>query len=238
MLQYLVAVAFSLRTSPGEFSGASLLKTLPPAGDSDTYLSLNRYRSFGREILDVRFAHRVLYELDSRVPTATKPSWTNGYWLDLNAGETPMFNAEPPAQRLPNPAPPWSHLSTISEDPEYDYYPSAGGVECIEGASGWPMRSASYFAEFPPPSDCVIREGLLIEGVGGDVMLPRVIPLRIYWPGALANTLIYAAALLVPFTVVPVLRRHLRRRRGHCPACNYDLRATTTGVCPECGAPA
>ena len=22
---------------------------------------------------------------------------------------------------------------------------------------------------------------------------------------------------------------------GHCPACNYDLRGTPSGVCPECG---
>jgi hypothetical protein len=31
-------------------------------------------------------------------------------------------------------------------------------------------------------------------------------------------------------------RRRDRLRRGCCPACGYDLRATTPGECPECGA--
>jgi hypothetical protein len=47
-------------------------------------------------------------------------------------------------------------------------------------------------------------------------------------------------ALMLATAAVPALwlRDHLRRRRrlrrGHCPACGYDLRATP-GRCPECG---
>ena len=47
--------------------------------------------------------------------------------------------------------------------------------------------------------------------------------------------------LLVPATPLPAIwlrgrvRRAVRRRRGLCPACGYDLRATTDARCPECG---
>jgi predicted amidophosphoribosyltransferase len=31
--------------------------------------------------------------------------------------------------------------------------------------------------------------------------------------------------------------RQLRHTPYACPNCRYDLRATTTGICPECGTP-
>ncbi len=33
----------------------------------------------------------------------------------------------------------------------------------------------------------------------------------------------------------PLLVRRLRRKRGHCMACGYDLEGNVSGVCPECG---
>src|SRR5688572_30290933 len=47
--------------------------------------------------------------------------------------------------------------------------------------------------------------------------------------------------LLFVLTVAPTAvlwRRRLRTPPGHCRKCRYDLRGVTTGVCPECGAPA
>ena len=50
-----------------------------------------------------------------------------------------------------------------------------------------------------------------------------------------------AAGALLPFLYLAVHlaeadRRH-RVSQGRCPACNYNLTANTSGVCPECGTP-
>ncbi len=62
-----------------------------------------------------------------------------------------------------------------------------------------------------------------------------VVPLRPIWPGVAINTLFYAAILwlltLGPFTA----RRMIRRKRGHCIKCGYDLSHAEHEVCPECG---
>ena len=46
-------------------------------------------------------------------------------------------------------------------------------------------------------------------------------------------------ALLFVFPIRSILRgpwmRHLRRRRGRCTTCGYDLTGNVSGVCPECG---
>ncbi len=59
---------------------------------------------------------------------------------------------------------------------------------------------------------------------------------RLLWPGFAINTLFYAAILwlliLGPFTA----RRMIRRKRGQCSKCGYDLRGAEHEVCPECGA--
>jgi len=70
----------------------------------------------------------------------------------------------------------------------------------------------------------------------GDIRQQRMLPLRPIWPGFLANTAFYAIALWL-LTLGPVrLRRCLRRHRGRCVACGYDLRGTAHERCPECGA--
>ena len=63
----------------------------------------------------------------------------------------------------------------------------------------------------------------------------RSLPLRPIWPGFAINTVFYAVSLwlltLGPFTA----RRMIRRKRGHCIKCGYDLRHAEHEVCPECG---
>jgi hypothetical protein len=66
----------------------------------------------------------------------------------------------------------------------------------------------------------------------------RVLPLRPMWPGLAANTALYASAVWMAVPGSLLLRRSLRRRRGQCGGCGYNLRHVDHQACPECGAAA
>jgi hypothetical protein len=71
---------------------------------------------------------------------------------------------------------------------------------------------------------------------GGLVTLASApIPLNPIWRGFLASTLLCGAVAWLLWLAPSVTRRALRRRRGACPRCGYDLRGGGQGVCPECG---
>ncbi len=55
------------------------------------------------------------------------------------------------------------------------------------------------------------------------------------WPGFVINALFYAGILWLLIPGQFALRRLIRRRRGLCPACGYDLRHAEHEACPECG---
>ncbi len=101
--------------------------------------------------------------------------------------------------------------------------------------AGWPLTCGSY--EYNITGGVGSIEGGFELGVwtgpaGG--FGPRALPLRPVWPGFTVNTLFYAGILwllILAFT----LRRLIRRRRGLCLACGYDLRHAEHEACPECG---
>ncbi|MEE9128820.1 MAG: hypothetical protein V3T84_02295 [Phycisphaerales bacterium] len=71
--------------------------------------------------------------------------------------------------------------------------------------------------------------------VGGSDTENWFLPLRPIWPGFAINTVFYAALLwLLTFGLFAV-RRVIRRKRGHCINCGYDLRGDFSAGCPECG---
>ena len=82
--------------------------------------------------------------------------------------------------------------------------------------AGWPLSCGSY--EYSSGSSW-----------------PKVLPLRPLWPAFAVNTLFYAAILWLLIPGPFALRRLIRRRRGLCPACGYDLRHAEHEACPECG---
>ncbi len=113
------------------------------------------------------------------------------------------------------------------------------GRTAATAAFGWPF----------PALRTVVAPAGFAGGVNVDPALPApgfltdrgmfdrsmgAIPVNPILPGMLFNTLIYAAALVIPLSFFP-LRRWRRRRRGRCARCNYDL-AGIDGTCPECGA--
>lgn len=232
ILQYAVAAAFSLRGSYGNRRHSWSLDVSEGALYAAVYVY--EHPTFGRDVLTGSFQ----FATDRhRAPIPdTMPDWSRGEWLNEVQTANRLID---PSEKMPPPEPPaWSRFSTLQTDPNFDYYPSRAQPAFLEVATGWPRRSASYFAHYAEGGGIYkVRDGLaLADTVRAINVTPRVIPLAIYWPGAIINTLVYAAALFLPFTLIPMMRRHLRCRAGRCPNCNYDLRGAPHTVCPECGA--
>ena len=106
-------------------------------------------------------------------------------------------------------------------------------------ACGLPCRSLRYSATFDGMKACVF-EGIRLSSTTAEQNWigfppPRALPLRPMWVGLAINTIFYAAILWVltlgPFTA----RRLIRRKRGRCIMCGYDLSHAEHEVCPECG---
>ncbi len=61
-------------------------------------------------------------------------------------------------------------------------------------------------------------------------------PIRPYWPGAMANTLLWAGAWGAAALLLWQIRRRLRGAHGSCTRCGYNLAGVPRGTgCPECG---
>ena len=98
--------------------------------------------------------------------------------------------------------------------------------------AGWPLRAAIGHHDFllgfhAAPS----TEGtLILPSVAGR---RPVIPLRPLWPGLLANWALLGLGSLGLLAAATPARGRWRRRRGRCPACNYEVGGLER--CPECG---
>jgi len=115
--------------------------------------------------------------------------------------------------------------------------------------SGWPMRA--FWCELRAANSNTANSHTW-DAIGGFVIgnatypgwadwpprLPRMVPYRPIWVGAIANTVFWAVVVALIRHVPGWLRARIRRRSGLCPACAYDLRGSpANGNCPECGIP-
>lgn len=123
----------------------------------------------------------------------------------------------------------------------------------MERHYGWPARSHWFYSEansynvttathceglirFPQQIDASIdsraSNGIQPDNAPKSFWLPiYILPL-----GFTFNTLFYAAAWFIPLFGIRAARRSLRRRRGLCTRCAYDLNGLAPGAaCPECG---
>jgi hypothetical protein len=131
-------------------------------------------------------------------------------------------------------------------------HPDGQPVSRGEDWAGWPMRSMMSVNEGVVGAEsAVISAGINIEpahGIkDGIVLMPRAgvvdfkgwraLPLRPMWPGFAVSTLFHAALLGALWYGPGAVRRRVRRARGACACCGYDLRGSVlSSACPECGA--
>ena len=113
----------------------------------------------------------------------------------------------------------------------------------VEG-SGWPCRalSASFHTQVRPnlTIGVTVERGILLDPlptgfeVGAAYNL-RMLPTQPLWRGFAINWALYAFILFGILALPVALKRSVRRRRGRCLECGYDLRSDYQGGCPECG---
>jgi hypothetical protein len=105
-----------------------------------------------------------------------------------------------------------------------------GGFLLAGGFSGWPWPSMiAYTAQSPAG----MREVLWRVRVGNRT---ADLPMEPVWPGFALDTAMYGSLVFLLWSGPRLVRRRVRKRRGRCVGCGYDLKGNVWGgVCPECG---
>jgi hypothetical protein len=99
---------------------------------------------------------------------------------------------------------------------------------------GWPMRA--MFLEVWGSGGDSRTTPYRSNGIRLPTADPDYLPIRPLGVGFTVNTLLYAVVLwLFLFAAPRTVLRQLRRKRGRCLECGYDLRGDLDAGCPECG---
>lgn len=119
--------------------------------------------------------------------------------------------------------------------------PTSHGERVVEGR-GWPMRA--FWCELTPdygtqPLEYDPRGGFTLPAYL-EFIVPKdrgepALPCRPIVSGLLINSALFAAAWWGLLFAPALVRRFLRRKRGRCPKCGYDLLGNLHAGCPECG---
>ena len=150
--------------------------------------------------------------------------------------ESQIFGGDP-HELLPS----WGDLDLV---PSEDYTEGRASIDNQAlNSYGLPMLAMWYRYRINPrirptaPLTYSVRGGILVASyhIGGPGGEPGILPIRLIFPGFAINTILYAAILWPLWRIPFALRRHIRRKRGLCVTCGYDLSGDLAGGCPECG---
>ncbi|MEE8287220.1 MAG: hypothetical protein V3R72_11045 [Gammaproteobacteria bacterium] len=119
-----------------------------------------------------------------------------------------------------------------------DEKPIVGSVFAMFYRSGWPLRSFEGGCYRDPKGGNFVEDGSVSLHRDWQERFWAVyyLPWRPSWIGLTINTLFYGVFLWLLWSAPFAARRLVRRRRGRCVRCGYDLRHAEHDVCPECGA--
>jgi hypothetical protein len=127
---------------------------------------------------------------------------------------------------------------------EGPHYYSGAEHMLVHMQTGWPMRAMESWMTLDMPAGAPWQSKNHFGFRIGD-LAPRGrpyperpfrrIPLRPDMPGFAVNTVTYALVLFAAARLVTWARGALRRRRGQCARCGYDIAGLA--MCPECGSP-
>jgi hypothetical protein len=153
---------------------------------------------------------------------------------------------EQPIQTLEEVCPRWAREKITPRDhgghsstPESEVYRSLM-------ATGWPMRAlwCPYTLE-PIPSGVWPRRAhsaIILSRATAATRPGRLsarddaLPILPLWPGFAVDTAVFGGLWTVLLFAPGAARRAIRRRRGRCATCGYDLRSLSQmSACPECG---
>lgn len=190
-----------------------VMKTL--SNGRDGYLGVTRFESwsgFGFAVMPITTVSFVSTERPSRDP--------------------PQLRAMVPAWAFPA-------VVDVFDDPD-SAAANCRGWWCVE-ARGFPFPALWGAFESPIGGGrAVVHSGILAPDTLRRTGVPAIssvvaLPLQPIWAGLLVNSGIYAAVWWMVLAT-PSLRRAIRLRRHHCPACNYSLAGLKPHApCPECG---
>ncbi len=94
-----------------------------------------------------------------------------------------------------------------------------------------PTEGVDYVVHYH--ASCGISTGQTQKGLGRERLI--VLPIRPLPGRFIINTVFYALVLWLLWSLAFATRRLIRRRRGKCVRCGYDLSGAEHDVCPECG---
>lgn len=108
-----------------------------------------------------------------------------------------------------------------------EYVQAGWPFRCLEG--GWWFNEKEGIREYGGAIDFDLSEYSWVTNYA------TFFPIGVKWLGLSINTLFYAALLGTLFFGPVFIRRIVRRLKGRCLQCGYDLRGSSNSVCPECG---